>query len=155
MTEQKIEKKVLDKVEAAFEAAGIAGIQFVGAWQPATTGKIKGLEESGCAGVLGVKVFPRTYETPTIPDGSFRVDVALTVRAEVDSDGKDYLQMSEVLANVIHSWQKQYSNYATDFEIDGEFCPTGFVIDNSDVGLDRENCVWQYSQSFTLYGIIN
>ena len=155
MTEQKIEKIILDKFEAAFQTAGIDNIQLIGAWQPSSDGDIKALEEGTKTGVLGVKVYPRTYETPTIPDGTFQVDISLTVRAEVDSTGQDYLKITEVVSNVLHAWQKAYINYATDFAIDGEFNPTGFNIESSDVGLDKENCVWQFSQSFNLYGIIN
>lgn len=32
MTEQKIEKIVIDKISTAFDNAGISGIQFLGAW---------------------------------------------------------------------------------------------------------------------------
>lgn len=155
MTEQKIEKIILDKFEAALQTAGISNIQLMGAWQPSDDGDIKALEEGTKTGVLGVKVYPRTYETPTIPDGTFQVDVSLTVRAEVDSTGKDYLEITEAVSNVVHAWQKAYINYATDFAIEDEFQPTGFNIESSDVGLDKENCVWQFSQSFNLQGIIN
>ena len=155
MTEQKIEKIVLDKFDAAFQEAGINNIQLIGAWQPAQDGDLKAIEEGTKTGMLGVKVYPRTYDTPTIPDGVFNVDISLTIRAEVDNKGVDYLATTELVSNILHAWQKSYAAYATDFNIENEFQPTGFNLESSDVGLDKENCVWQYNQSFKLYGIIN
>ena len=127
----------------------------MGAWTPSPNDGLKALEDGTKTGVLGVKVYPRTYETPTIPDGIFQVDVSLTVRADADKGGTDYLAITDAVSKVVHSWQKSYDSYVTDFAIEDEFRPTGFNIDSSDVGLDKENCVWQYSQTFNLYGIIN
>lgn len=73
MTEQKIEKIVLDKLEAALSAEGITSLQFIGAWQPTEDGDVKALEDGQKAGVVAVKVTPRSYDTPTIPDGQFGV----------------------------------------------------------------------------------
>lgn len=155
MTEQKIEKIVLDKFKAAFQTAGIDNIQLVGVWSSVADGQLKSFEEAQAAGILGVKVYPRTYDTPTIPDGMFQVDIALTVRAEVDSTGQDYLATTQVVSDVLHAWQKSYDSYATDFAIENEFQPTGFNLESGDVGLNKEDCIWQYSCSFNIYGIIN
>ncbi len=73
MTEQKIEKIVMDKFQSALSASGIDDIQIMGAWQKSDGGEIKGLEDGTKAGVIVVKVLPRSYETPTIPDGQFTV----------------------------------------------------------------------------------
>jgi len=154
MTEQKIEQIVLDKFDAAFQNAGIDCIQLVGAWQPSEEGYDKALEDGAKTGVLAVKVYPRIYDTPTIPDGQLQVDVALTMRAEVDSAGTGYLAVTQVVSDVLHAWQKSYTGYAEDFRIQDEFEPTGFNLESGDVGLDKENCVWQYSHSFILRGII-
>lgn len=43
------------------------------------------------AGILTVKVYPRQYETPTIPDGSMQVDVGLVSRTDVDWQGTGWL----------------------------------------------------------------
>lgn len=155
MTEQKIEKIVLDKFDAALKAAEIDGIQLIGVWQAADEGQLKAFEETTSTGVLGVKVYPRTYETPTIPDGAFQVDVALTIRAEVDSTGQDYMKATSVVADVLHNWQKDYGAYANDFTIEEEFQPTGFNLESGDVGLNKEDCIWQYSCTFNIYGIIS
>lgn len=155
MTEQKIEKIVLDKFKAAFQTAGINDIQFVGVWSSVADGQLKSFEEAQATGILGVKVYPRTYDTPTIPDGMFQVDIALTVRAEVDSTGQDYLATTSVVSDVLHAWQKSYATYAADFAIENEFQPTGFNLESGDVGLNKEDCIWQYSCSFNIYGIIS
>lgn len=154
MTEQKIERIVLDKLEAALSAAGVDGIQMMGAWQVSGNGDLKSLEDGTKMGVVGVKVYPRAYDTPTIPDGKFQVDVSLTVRAEVDGGGNGYMDATAAVSETIHAWQKSFSEYAEDFAIEDEFIPTGFNIESGDIGLDRESCIWQFNQSFTLYGII-
>lgn len=69
MTEQKIEKIVIDKLKDAFASANADGVQFVGVWQAAEDGNVKALEDGTSTSILAVKVYPRTYETPTIPDG--------------------------------------------------------------------------------------
>ena len=40
------------------------------------------------------------------------------------------------------------------FEIENEFLPTGFNIAGGDCGIDKQNDLWQYTQSFNLYGVI-
>lgn len=155
MTEQKIEKIILDKFNAAFESANVDGYQLIGAWQAVDDGQVKAVEEGRSKIILGVKVYPRSYETPTIPDGQFQVDISLTVRAEVDSTGQDYLATTQLVSDILHAWQKSYQAYSTDFRIEDEFQPTGFNLESGDVGLDKEACIWQYTQTFNLYGIIN
>lgn len=91
MIEQKIEKIVVDKLSSALSAAGIGDIQVMGAWQPAEGDGVKGLEDGTMAGILTVKVYPRQYETPTIPDGSMQVDVGLVSRTDVDWQGTGWL----------------------------------------------------------------
>lgn len=91
MTEQKIEKIVLDRFNEAFAAANVGGYQLIGAWQAVEDGQVKAIESGSSKIILGVKVYPRSYETPTIPDGMFQVDVSLTVRADSDSTGQEYL----------------------------------------------------------------
>ena len=155
MTEQKIEKIVIDKISTALETAEISGIQFLGAWQSVDDGDVKALEDGTKIGAVVVKVFPRSYDTPTVADGQFNVQISLTMRADVDITGKGYLDVTDVISSITHKWQKSYSEYATDFAIEDEFQPTGYNLDSGDVGLDKENCVWNFTQSFTLYGIIN
>lgn len=155
MTEQKIEKIVIDKISTALETAGISGIQFMGVWQDADEGDVKALEDGTKVGAVIVKVFPRTYETPTIADGQFNVQISLTMRADVDITGKGYKDVTSIISSITHKWQKSYGEYATDFAIENEFQPTGYNLDSGDVGLDKENCVWNFTQSFSLYGIID
>ncbi len=155
MTEQKIEKIILDKFNDAFATSNVNGYQLIGAWQAVEDGQVKAIEEGTSKIILGVKVYPRSYETPTIPDGQFQVDISLTVRAEVDSTGQDYLEVTQIVSNILHTWQKSYQAYSTDFQIEDEFQPTGFNLESGDVGLDKEACIWQYTQTFNLYGIIS
>lgn len=130
-------------------------MQFIGVWQTVGDGNIKALESSKYGAILGVKVYPRTYETPTVPDGMFQVDISLTVRADVDYTGQDYLRITQVVSDVLHTWQKSFSDYNTDFAIEDEFLPTGFNLESGDVGLDKEACIWQFTQTANLYGVIS
>lgn len=155
MTEQKIEKIILDKFNETFATSNVNGYQLIGAWQAVEDGQVKAIEDGTSKIILGVKVYPRSYSTPTIPDGQFQVDISLTVRAEVDSTGKDYLEVTQLVSNILHTWQKSYQAYSIDFYIEDEFKPTGFNIESGDVGLDKEACIWQYTQTFNLYGIIS
>ena len=102
MTEQKIEKIVMDKLEAALSAEGIFDLQFIGAWQPAEEGDVKALEDGRKTGAVAVKVSPRSYDTPTIPDGQFGVQISLTMRAEADKTGKNYLDVTDIISSVTH-----------------------------------------------------
>lgn len=77
------------------------------------------------------------------------------MRADVDSTGTDYLDVTEIVSTVTHKWQKSFGDYATDFTIESEFQPTGYNLESGDVGLDRESATWTFAQSFTLYGIIS
>lgn len=155
MTEQKIEKIVIDKFKSAFEQANIEDVQLVGTWQVAEEGNIKAFEDKTATGILAVKVYPRTYETPTIPDGQFQVDVSLIVRADKDATGQGYLGMTQLVSDILHAWQKSYASYAEDFAIENEFQPTGFNLESGEVGLDKEARIWQYTHTFILHGIIN
>ena len=125
----------------------------MGSWTSNPNG-LKSIESPDAVGVLAVKVYPRSYDTPTIPDGMMQVDLTLAVRAEVDSGGVDYLAITDIVSNQLQKWQKAYDEYAPDFRIQGEFEPTGFNMAGGDVGLDKELCVWQYSATFNIYGIM-
>ena len=136
-------------------AANVDGIQLIGAWQSTTDEQLKAYEDGRAIGVLGVKVYPRQYETPTIPDGSMQVDVSLTIRAEVDTKGMTWLSATEAIQSTLQTWQRSYADYRPVFSIEGEFLPTGFNIAGGDCGLDKSTDTWQFTQSFNLYGVIS
>jgi hypothetical protein len=101
MIEQKLEKKVIDKIDQALKARGVTDIQIIGAWQPGS--EIKGMEDCQ-TGVLTVKARPRSYETPTIPDASIQVEVNLLVRSDMDYKGQGYLDVTDIISRVFHHW---------------------------------------------------
>lgn len=154
MIEKEIERRVMDKLGAALADAGIEGVQIVGAWQTADDGEIKAAEEVG-AGILTVKAFPRRYETPTIPDATIDVDISLVMRSDVDATGRGYLAATEVVASILQAWQHSYQSYHADLAIDGAFEPTGFAQGGGDIGIDAARCIWTYSMSIAINGIIN
>lgn len=154
MIEQLVEKRVLDRLTAALEAAGVDGIAAFGAWQVSDEGVAKDVETAADGGVLSVKVEPRQYATPTIPHATLAATVALTLRAETDPRGLTRLAVAEALAAVLFAWQDSFSAFAADFDgIDG-FRPCGFALSGGDVGLDRNAAAWTFSQSFTINAIL-
>lgn len=155
MTEQKIEKAIIDKLSAALSAANIDDVQIMGAWQPATVDAAmpKGLEKLSRRGILSVKAAPRSYEMYTGADGSIAVTITLNVRAETDANGVDYLAITNAIAAVLHSWNTSYSTGAADFNIADEFLFSGFRLDGGDCGLDVDNTLWTWQQNCTIQGI--
>lgn len=155
MIEQKIEKIVIDKIDAALKAADVTSFQIVGAWQTAVGDEqLKALEDSHAENFIGIKVSPRQYETPTIPDGSFLVSLSLATRAEMDKQGANWLAATEVISNLLQSWQSKFSTFQNDFVVEDEFLPSGFNLAGGDCGLDQASYVWQYTQTFNIYGVI-
>lgn len=128
-------------------------MQIIGAWQPAEDGDIKAVENGDKAGIVAIKVMPMQYETPTIPDATIEVAVSLVMRADSDSTGQYYIDVTSTLQDTLHAWQKSFNSFHDDFTIAG-FEPTGFRLDGGDCGLDRENCTWTFTQQFTLNGIV-
>lgn len=152
MIEQKIEKLVMDHYAAALSAAELSGVQIIGAWQPGDG--VKAAEDPRVPGVVTVKVYPRNYETPTVPDAQFQVDSSVLFRTDVDGDGRLFLSCCDVLTGKQHRWQKSQDGYYGDFLLPGEFQPTGFQMAGGDVGIDKENGIWTQSSTFNLYGIV-
>lgn len=151
MIEKEIEKIVIEKIKGEFTENEITDFKIFGCWQDAD--EIKS-EEDASAIVLTVKAFPRTYETPTIPDAQIQVDVSLLVRSDVDFGGRTYVEVSEILSNIFQHWQRRFDVAENDFDIESKFDFTGFQMTSGDCGIDKENCVWTYSQSLTVYGVI-
>ena len=150
MTEQKIEKIIIDQIAEL----NLPKLQVVGTWQASSVGDVKAVGDSAAAAVVTVKVSPRSYDTFTIPEASFEVAVELNVRAEIDAGGRSYLEMTDAVQDVIHAWQKSFADYKAAFEISGEFSPTGFRLDGGDCGFNSNMTVWTWLQKFTVQGVV-
>ena len=152
MTEQTIESKMIEHLQTATSGLDGVSLQYIGTWQTAQS--VKALEQSDADGIIAVKCMPRTYATPTIPDGSFQVIVSLSMRADADANGTQYLAVTDAVSSCIHRWQKSFNDYSTAFAIADEFQPTGYNIESGDCGLDADKCIWTYETSVNLYGVI-
>lgn len=102
MIEQKIEDAILDKIGKVLEEAGIDSIQLMG--QLGAVEGVKGIEQSNADVVIVAKSSPRSYSTPTIPTCQIDVQVTALVRADIDYNGKKYLDINEELMNVFQHW---------------------------------------------------
>jgi len=153
MTEKKLEEKIIGHFENAL-STDFPNIQIVGQWQTNIDGQLKALENPATLGALTIRVSPRRYETATIPDCEIPVEIQLNIRSDVDVGGESWLSATDAANNVIQNWQDWYSRYAQDLSVENEFHPTGFRTDGGDCGIDRQAKVWQWTQTFTLLGVI-
>lgn len=152
MVEQKLEKKAMEKIEAALEAAGISTIQVVGSLQPETD--LKMVEKEDANGVVILKAAPRSYASPTIPTCEIAIGVNATIRADVDYNGMQYLDVASKIMDVLQHWQRCYDDTHNDFTVDGEFDCTGYQLDAGTFSFDRSDKVWQYSHQMTVFGVV-
>lgn len=151
MIEQLVEKRIMEKIEAALAAANVSGIEVVGAWQVEDS---KGIETADLGGIVAVRVNPREYQGYLTHDAALSCVVTLTVRAETDATSALRLAATDALTALLSRWHYVVEDVAADFAgIDG-FDPVGFRLDGGDVGLDRASSAWNYSHNFTLRGVI-
>ena len=93
LIEAEIEKVILDKIETALQ--NFENVRVVGTWQVSDNElELKGEEEPSDKAIVGVKVFPRGYDTPTVPYAEIQGQVSLAVRADKDFNGMDYLALT-------------------------------------------------------------
>lgn len=137
MIEKDLEKKISTKLESVLVQNSISNYQLLGTWT------CDNVVESSKAGVIvTVKVRPRAYETYTIPTANITAEITVLARAEVDFNGMNYLEVTEKLFDVLHSWQKSIDQTVEDLTIEGKFDPAGLRLDGGDAGLDQQAKVW-------------
>ena len=100
MIESKMEKQVLDKIDGIFKRNGIEDYQLYGSLQPEI---LKGVETESAILVV-VKASPRSYSSPTVPTCQIDFEVQLTLRADIDYGGKNYLDVCDLLMNQYEIW---------------------------------------------------
>lgn len=128
-------------------------VQIVGTWEPSTDDRLKGEEnKAGC--IVGVKSYPRTYDTPTVPYCQINFDISMAVRADVDWNGNNYLDLTSIISEVLQGWQNDFNSLYI-FGFPDLFEITGFQLTGGDCGIDREEGIWQFQQSFAIFGIVS
>lgn len=100
------------------------------------------------------KSSPRSYSTATIPTCQINVQLNVLVRADVDYNGVNYLDVTSKVMNVLENWQKCYDDTHEDFTLSGEFECTGYRLDSGNFTLDQTGKTWQYSHSMTVFGVV-
>lgn len=134
MIEKDIEEKIIETLKTL---VGDDTIQYLGGWSTGGEYELKDEEEDEKVGYITVKVSPRFYEMPTIPQCTINIKVGMVVRSDIDYNGKTYLDLVECLMGKFEKWQKCLSDAHSDFEVDGfEFC--GFQLDEGSSGIDRQ-----------------
>lgn len=152
MIEQSIESKVLEKIQGTLSAVGIENVKLVG--QLEAVEGVKGLEGADDEIIIIAKSSPRAYSSPTIPTCQINVDVNALVRADVDYNGKNYLDVSDCLMQIFQHWQRCYDDTHEDFTVDGQFDCTGFQLGTGSFTLDGTGKLWQYQHSMTVLGVV-
>lgn len=154
MIENELEKRIKEKLTDKITELDYK-IQIIGFWEQTTTEQnIKGEELEDNDGIIVVKVMPRSYETFTQPYALIPFEVSMVIRQELDTFGKCYRDVVSSIMDVFGSWQKSHQQLDNDLSIDNKFDVSGFRIDDGDCGYDGNNQTWQYSQRFTISGII-
>ncbi len=147
MIEQEIEHRLADILSA--ELSADESTQIIGVW---STGTEKGVE-TNAANFVTLKVYPRSYDTPTIPTCIVRCDLRVISRVEADSTGADYLALTEKIMALVQSWQSDMDKVQEDFSVSG-FSPAGFRIAQGDCGADKQSGTWQFSTQIEVHGVV-
>ena len=149
MIEQKLEKNVIDKLTSILTNNGISNFRVYGSLQPDI---MKGVEDISNI-VVVVKAYPRSYQSPTIPTCQIDFEVQLTLRADIDYSGKNYLDVCDMLMTQFEEWQKCLDSAHYDFSLP-EFQMVGFQLGSGTNAADPDKVVWQYKHNFTVYGVV-
>ena len=153
MTEQLVEKRIMEQIETALTLSGVEGVKVYGAWQPADAGAVKAVETADALGLVSVKVSPREYATPTVPHATLATTVAFSMRAEADPTGAKRLAVADAISQLLFSWQDSFAAFAAAFAgIDG-LAVCGFTLSGGDVGVDRTASLWTYTHNLTINAI--
>lgn len=147
MIEQKIEKIMVDRFAQMVEKFGV---KVYGTLQSSF---LKG-SEGADTGVLVLKVSPREYETPTVPACKLNCTLTLSLRADIDFQGKDYLEITDMIVEELEKFQKCLCDVHEIYCLPNEFNPTGFLLGAGETNIDRNNKTWLYAHTFTIYGIV-
>lgn len=150
MTEQKIEKLMVERFEEILEGTGI---QVIGTLQPTLLEKAE--EESSKMGVVVVKVSPREYETPTVPTCRMNCAISVSLRADKDFNGRTYLEVCDTIINELERFQKCLHDVHELYSIPDEFNVTGFLLGQGQTSIDQTNKTWNYIHNYTVYGILD
>lgn len=151
MPEELIEKAVADQMGELLKAQKIYDFKLMcrfaddGTDLQSTEGKNEIL--------MTVVASPRQYETPTIADARIDFSLNLIVRADVDFNGKNWRNVTRIVQEKLQEWQDEFAAAAASFTFDN-FDFTGFQLTGGDSSLDKENQIWVFTQTASVYGII-
>ena len=149
--EENLETRLVDLFAEIFAGANL-NIQVFGLLNSADG--LKGEEKPDVDGVMIVKVRPRSYQTPTIPECQIQVDVSMTCRADKDYNGKSFSDVFGILIDTFQQWQRCLDDAHTAFAVEGMFDCTGYVLNDGDTAIDASGKTWIYTHSMTVYGVV-
>lgn len=110
-------------------------------------------EDGKCDGYIVVKVNPRTYDISTTPCGTWRVELSLVVKSDVDYNGQTFDGVADQIINKVGEWQVDIYDLVDNIKFSG-FEPTGITITDSNVSTDREDCVFTMELGLNIQAVI-
>ena len=151
MTEQKLEKKILDVFQTIFagEIPDLA-VQFVGSLQ---TGADATVEHEDAEALVTVAVTPRSYDSPMVPTATIPCTLSIAVRAELDPKKELFVGLMSLALERLARWQACMDDVHATFDIPDEFTLGGFRLAQAATPSDPTKTVWAYAHSFELLGV--
>jgi len=152
MIESKIETIFVKRLKCRLEKLNI---QVVGTWDVGSLTENKGEEDAGATGVLVVKIQPRQYATPTVPNMTLNGALSLSVRGEIDFDGKIYLEAVKQILDEMEMLQKCYHDTHMEYSLPDEgFEVVGFQLGQGDNNINPTSKIYSYTHQFSVMGVI-
>lgn len=155
LLEAEIEKIFVGRFKKMLEPFNI---QVAGSWdvKNLTDGQSKGEEEPDVNGVLVVKISPRQYATPTVPDCTINGALSLSVRGDVDWTGETYLGVVAEIMTELEKLQECYCSTHEEYSVpELGYCVTGFQLTQGDTSVNPTNQIFSFTSSFTIFGVLH
>ncbi len=151
MIEAEIEKSLINE----FKKLNIEGLRFVGSWEVASPGEVKGVEGATYDALATVRVNTRTYEGCSCPWCTISCSLGIAYRSECDATGEKFIDAIERIMTRFNDWQMSFDDAMNVFSIPGKFDFYGFLLTGGEASqLDDEIGCWVASQTFDVKGSI-
>ena len=151
MIEAEIEKSLINE----FKKLNIEGLRFVGSWDVASPGEVKGVEGATYDALATVRVSTRTYEGYSYPWCIISCSLGLAYRSECDATGEKFIDAMERFTTRFNDWQMSFDDAMNVFSIPGKFDFYGFLLTGGEAPqIDDEIGCWIAAQTFDIKGSI-
>ncbi len=149
LIEKELESKVVDAL-SALDAVG--DMEVIGSRQEASTGVVKGENDTSKSGVLAVAVGFRTHDAFSLTPISVPVSIVISTRAEMDATGAAHERVLEAVADLLSDWHRD-GHAMTEALTCGRFFAGELRMDGgSGKQFDPNRSAWVETVNFTVRG---